>query len=193
MIENYTRFLEFLNEKLNTFFEEQKPYIFCKKGCSLCCQNAEFPYSKLEASYLKLGYVRLDKNIRDIVTNNIIQIKKEKADCKEEKFLYTCPFLINDVCSVYEYRGIICRTFGLITDNDKDNVNVPFCHKFGLNYSNVTDLETKKITEKKWKESGISVEPHEFNNVSYKHLTGEKIEEIFEIKFEEKRPLIDWF
>ena len=191
-MENYKKFLEVLNDKLDKFFEEQKPYIFCKKGCSLCCQNAEFPYSKLEASYLKLGYVRLDKETRDIVTNNIIQIKKEKIDCREEKFLYTCPFLINNACCVYEYRGIICRIFGLITDNDGDNVKVPFCHKFGLNYSNVMDYGTNRITEKKWKDSGIEIEPHEFKNISYAYITGEKIEKTFDIKFEEKKPLIDW-
>ena len=59
MLQNYEKYLEFLNTKLNKFFEQQEPYIFCKDGCSLCCQNAQFPYSLLEVQYLLKGLFEL--------------------------------------------------------------------------------------------------------------------------------------
>ena len=52
MLKNYLNYLRFVNDKLNKFFEKQKPYIFCKKGCGMCCKNAQFPYSKIEMDYL---------------------------------------------------------------------------------------------------------------------------------------------
>ena len=41
--------------------------------------------------------------------------KKTKLEWKKDEadFIYECPFLINNRCCVYSYRGIICRTFGL--------------------------------------------------------------------------------
>ena len=193
MIENYELFLYYLNKNLDSFFKEQAPYIFCKKGCARCCQNAEFPYSKLEATYLKLGFVKLNNKVREIVSENISKLKKEKINYKDEKFLYTCPFLIDNVCSIYDFRGIVCRTFGLITAYDENTVNIPFCHNYGLNYSNVIDSKKNLITNEKWMESGIKTEPKCYKNISYDILTSKDFEEKFRIKFGEKQSLIDWF
>ncbi len=55
MLENYVTYLNFLSGKFTKFFEKQKPFIFCKKGCGKCCKNAEFPYSQIEAEYLMFG------------------------------------------------------------------------------------------------------------------------------------------
>ena len=69
---------------------------------------------------------------------------------------------------------------------------MPFCHSYGLNYSSVVDDKKNKISNEKWLDSGIKSEPHAFGDISYDYLTGKDIEEKFNIKFEEKRPLIDW-
>ena len=63
MFENYEKYLEFLNLKLQGFFENQKPYIFCKKGCAKCCKNAQFPFSCVEVAYLTSKLKTLDENI----------------------------------------------------------------------------------------------------------------------------------
>ena len=191
MFENYEKFLVFLNKKLEKFFSDQSPYIYCKKGCSKCCQNAEFPYSQLEASYLAEGFKKLDFQIQAKINNNIEQIKKEKAAFSGAKFLYTCPFLIDNTCCVYDYRGIVCRTFGLIANSNSENAKLPFCYRDGLNYSNVVDLEKNQITQEKYLQSGIKTEPLGYN-VSYDFLTDKKTENVFNIKFGEKKPLIDW-
>ena len=52
MLNNYKNYLNFLDRKLGEFFERQKPFIFCKRGCSYCCKKSEFPYSLLEMQYL---------------------------------------------------------------------------------------------------------------------------------------------
>ena len=71
--ENYEKYLKFVQEKLNKFFEAQSPYISCKKGCAFCCKNAQFPYSELEFNYLvykTLGNL-LHLSIRHCSSNNI--------------------------------------------------------------------------------------------------------------------------
>ena len=72
--ENYINYLKFLNEKLSKFFIMQKPYIFCKKGCSLCCKNVQLPYSKIEFEFLMSGAAQLDEDTKNIVKQNIKNI-----------------------------------------------------------------------------------------------------------------------
>ena len=192
MFENYEKYLAFINGKLESFFERQKPYIKCHKGCAKCCKNAEFPYSKTEFKYLLSGFLTLDKEIQDKIEIKIKETAEKKKKFKGDKFLYDCPFLINDVCSVYAYRGVVCRAFGLLESRENDNSKIPFCAYEGLKYSNVLDVEKKMITDEKFKALGIEQEPVSFN-VSYKFLTDEAFENKYNFKFEEKKVLIDWF
>lgn len=188
MTENYIRYLNFLNKKLEKFFEKQRPYIVCKKGCAECCKDAQFPYTEIELKYLLQGSMLLDEETQNLIDNNIKNIKEKKLLSNDSDFKYDCPFLIDNVCSLYQYRGIVCRTFGLLTSK-KEKVQVPFCHKFGLNYSNV--IEDNKISDVMFKESGIEIEPIAFN-IDYSFLTSSLFENEFNINFGEKKPLIDW-
>ena len=179
---NYMLYLRFLNSKLSGFFDKQKPFIFCKEGCAKCCKNAEFPYSYIEHQYLMAGYAFLDEDTQEMIFNKINKILSDKRNYKGEGFKYDCPFLINDRCSVYNYRGIVCRSFGLLyTKNDR--VKVPFCCFEGLNYSNVMNPETKKISEDKVKSLKTDLFPYAYN-VSYDFLTNKDFEKGFELPFE---------
>lgn len=191
MIENYKVYLKFLDEKLAKFFEKQKPYIFCKKGCGKCCKNAQFPYSQIEVVYLLSGIKNLsDETVEQIMTN-IKNVKLAKKEFKGETFSYDCPFLINNECSVYEYRGIVCRSFGLMNYGENRKVRIPFCCFQGYNYSNVMDENTQEVSSKKFKELGIEEEPLAFNT-GYKFLTDEDFARGFHFQFGEVKPLIEW-
>lgn len=194
MLENYIIYLKFLEKKLTKFFDKQKPYIRCQKGCGLCCQNAQFPYSKLEIDYLMTGAWQLDLETKKLVAQNINRIIQEKKNFngKPDEFKYDCPFLINNVCSVYKYRGIICRTFGLMYMGEDNKAKIPFCCFKGYNYANVVKDGSGVISSEKVKALGDVEEPVAFN-ISYKFLTCEDFEQGFKIKFGEKKPLIDWF
>ncbi len=192
MFENYEIYLKFLNEKLTKFFNSQKQYIFCTKGCGKCCKNAQFPYSLMEIKYLLAGFLRLDKATQDIIEANLQKVAEEKKNFKGEKFMYDCPFLVNDVCSVYQYRGVICRSFGLMTTSEDGRIKAPFCCFEGYNYSNVMNKRGTKISSRKFKALGVKEEPTAFN-VSYKFLTSQDFEQTFHFLFGEKKPLIDWF
>lgn len=192
MLNNYLTYLQFIDSKLKKFFEKQKPYIFFKKSCGLCCKNAQYPYSKIEIDYLMIGAWQLDLETKRAIAQNIKKIKKQKSEFNGDMFKYDCPFLINNECSVYEYRGIICRSFGLINVGTDGRIKVPFCCFQGFNYSNVMEDGENKISEEKFKKLGIEEEPVAFNT-NYDFLTDSDFERGFNFKFGEKRPMIDWF
>lgn len=192
MLNGYIAYLKFLNEKLEKFFESQKPFIFCKKGCAKCCKNAQFPYSVIEMKYLFNGLADLDKKTLAVIEQNLENILEKRKHFTGKKFRYDCPFLINNECSVYDYRGVVCRTFGLMTQYENEKLRAPFCTFQGLNYSNVLNLKKRTVSPRKYKKLNVKEEPLGFN-ISYKYLTDEEFERTFGFKFGDKKPLIEWF
>ena len=163
MLENYVTYLCFLDGKFKKFFEKQKPFIFCKKGCGKCCKGAQFPYSQIEVEYLMLGVWQLDIETKKIIAENLARIVEQKEKFTGDVFRYDCPFLINNECVVYNFRGIVCRSFGLMTVGEDEKIKVPFCCFEGLNYSNVMEDEGKKVSQEKaahllygWRDTDIA-------------------------------------
>ena len=182
MITRYREYLNFLDNELKKMFEAQKPFIKCKEGCAYCCREGEYPISELEYINLMFYYNELEDNIKDIVNENISNLLE-----KSREKMYECPFLVDNRCSVYPARAIICRTFGLISYDEKGRKRMPFCVDLDLNYSNVYDKNVHKITGNA--EDGT--EPAAYN-IDRKFLRSSKIEKEFNIYFGEDKPLIEW-
>lgn len=196
MLELYEKYLENIGKSLDKFFEEQKPYICCTKGCSLCCETGEYPFSELEFKYAMLGYNKLSEEEKNIVINKAAEIKKNKESFAGKKFLYECPFLINNVCSIYKHRGLICRNHGLAYySKDKDGETkylLPHCVNDKLNYYSVYDEKMGTISSEKWAKTGIESEPVS-HNVSWEFLTNNETTKTLGIDFGDAKSLIDWF
>ena len=124
---NYKEFIKDLDTRLDNYFKSQAEFICCKKGCAHCCKKGDYPISELELRYLMEGYSRLDNSIKIEIQNNLKNIQKGGE----------CPFLINNCCSIYNYRPIICRVHGLAYLCRDNTAKVPYCTNFGLNYSKV--------------------------------------------------------
>ena len=191
MLNKYLEFLDYLMGSLNKYFEAQTPYIKCKRGCAKCCSNGDYPFSQLEVGLLKLGFQTLDKKTQNIIRENIKKLITAKLNHnKETVFTYECPFLLNNECSLYLYRGIICRTFGLIYIKENAKQQIPFCAYEGLNYSDILDKEKDMLMPEKMRELGIEAEPKAYN-IHYDFLTSDKVAHAFEIEFGKRGPLID--
>ena len=182
MITRYREYLNFLDNELKKMFEAQKTFIKCKEGCAYCCREGEYPISELEYINLMFYYNELEDNIKDRVNENISNLLE-----KSREKMYECPFLVDNRCTVYPARAIICRTFGLISYDEKGKKRMPFCVDLDLNYSNVYDKETQKIT----KPAADGTEPSAYN-IDRKFLRSSKIEKEFNIFFGEDRPLVEW-
>lgn len=187
----YLEFLEYLMGKLNKYFDEQSPYIKCEKGCAKCCSNGDYPFTEIELELLKVGFNKLDDEKKLKIKTNISNILKAKSEFKgDERFTYSCPFLIDNICSVYLYRGLICRTFGLIYIKEGANMQIPFCAYDNLNYSNVLDKEKNMLVNEKMDELGISVEPKAYN-IHWDFLTSDRVAQAFGFEYGKKGSLID--
>lgn len=145
----YEIFLYTLNKELQKMFDNQAEFIKCKEGCSYCCEKGEYPFSELEFNYLIEGYKQLDSNTKKIIKENIKQINKEKSKNTDKIFMHKCPFLIDKRCSVYNNRGIICRTFGLLCEHNDGRLTIPFCHEYGLNYAQLYDKELGQLIDER--------------------------------------------
>ena len=195
---NYFLYLNVIQNKIDKFFENQKEYILCHEGCAKCCQKAQFPFTEIEFRFLMQGFLSLDMSVQNVIIERVKSIIKEKEKFYSKKsgedFKYDCPFLVNNTCIVYKFRGILCRCFGLILFklNSDTKSQIPFCAFEGLNYSNVLDAENKKISMEKFKEQNYKIEPHAFN-ASYLSLIDKEFAKGFDFEFGEVKPLIDWF
>ncbi len=157
MFDNYKKFLDIFTQDIEAMFEHQKDYIFCKEGCSHCCEYGEYPFCEIEFLYLIEGYEKLPQDIQQKIRDNFASIKKD------ENGYYVCPFLIDKKCSVYSNRALVCRTFGLLNKEADGTVNGPFCGKLGLNYSNVYDKDTKQLLMDVIEENHYKHLPRVFN------------------------------
>jgi len=196
MIERYEKYLEKIGAYLEKFFAQQKPYIFCKEGCAICCETGEYPFSKVEFEYAMIGYQGLSDQEKSAIQERVKEIKQNKKDSVDKKFLHQCPFLIDKKCSIYSHRGIICRSYGLMFfTNDKDNklsYKRPCCSELGLNYSNVFDEATGMISSEMWKATGIETEPLSYN-VGLDFLIDNTMTKELGLEFGEQKAIIDWF
>jgi uncharacterized protein len=78
--------------------EHAKPYVACGRGCSNCCKM-NIQISDSEAS-----------KIADETGHRPTQLK-QSIDHSSEKFAgKTCPFLVDDACSIYQSRPLVCRS-----------------------------------------------------------------------------------
>jgi len=185
-LKQYENFISVLTKEIDKMFLAQEEYICCKNGCSLCCEDGMYPFSKIEFEYIIQGYKLLPDNLKQDIQKRIDSILSKY----QTKKMYECPFLINKSCTVYNYRGLICRTFGLISENDNKKLTIPYCANEGLNYSEVYNKETHRISEEKVVEKKYKALPKAYNlsreNIMYSIA--------FDLGFEwgETKPLIEW-
>lgn len=189
----YKQYLNTIQDFLDNCFESQKEYICCQKGCAHCCKKGAYPYSRLEFDYLMVGFFKLDSAEQQDIIKRIETLKLEYENCEnKEKFMYRCPFLNDEnICSVYDYRGLICRIFGLLKPNQKGEIIMPFCQSLGLNYSKVYNKEEKMLDENLVKQLGYKNTPKAYD-LSFKTLMNKDLFEGVEIDFGEIKSLIDW-
>lgn len=183
MLKRYEKFLEELDKELRGYFLKHKKYIKCKKGCTDCCEKGEYPFSRLETEYIMYGFVNLPKETKSEIRKNITELKIAKQKSETGHFQYKCPFLLNKSCVLYEYRGIICRTFGLAYLKSDGTISLPNCTNLGLNYAEVYDKNTGEL----YIEDPIKQE------LKIDKLLRSALAEEYELECGEIRPLIDWF
>jgi uncharacterized protein len=116
-IDNYLKVREKIDANCSQLWKLHKNNMVCSVGCSSCCQA----FKILPVEFFA---------IEELLKNESVKINRNyKAD--------ECKFLIDNCCSIYQHRPIICRTHGfpLVRVNDMDDTfEISFCH---LNFKSV--------------------------------------------------------
>lgn len=116
--EKYQEFIQQVDFESDVLQKIYSAHLECKKGCSMCCKVERTVFA-IEA---------------DSIATQIKTLPKEQQNTLKEHQAQTgvCPFLIEDSCSIYPFRPLICRTHGLpllYLDDDMENWNLTFCEK----------------------------------------------------------------
>jgi Fe-S-cluster containining protein len=94
------------------------PFTPCKKGCSSCCYIPALVF-EYEAQVIALDTGRVMQSVA----------RRDPRNVKAETDKYTgvaCPFLINDLCSIYDIRPFACRQHHSMDDTaEQCSLDIP--------------------------------------------------------------------
>ena len=95
-LERYQIYLKLIHERmLNKYFEEQSPYLCCKKGCAHCCQKGQYPMSEIEVKFILSKMASLEKSLQENILYNIQSVIKEKQTSKLHKQIAERRFFLS--------------------------------------------------------------------------------------------------
>ena len=105
-----------LQEKASSFFSEyEKKYkdqMQCASGCSHCCIGGLTIFS-WEAELIIQWFLSLDSQAKLTLKKEWSQEINQKFTDVEGNKAKPCTFLVDNKCSIYPRRPIICRTQGM--------------------------------------------------------------------------------
>lgn len=99
-------------------------HLNCRAGCAGCC-NHHLSVFAVEAEEARAGIEALPVPIRAFVEEQARKVIKREAQGEP----VACPLLVDDRCSIYETRPLICRTQGLplLIEAEDGEKEVDFC------------------------------------------------------------------
>ena len=114
LVDQAAAFAEVVLKDVSSREPPPKP-IACKKGCAFCCHGREVHATSLEVLRIA-GYVAENFPIDQIgalLTRaaEVEQAKKEQWNAGPPRRNFRCPLLVDNVCSVYPVRPLVCRGF----------------------------------------------------------------------------------
>ncbi|HEU0177391.1 MAG TPA: YkgJ family cysteine cluster protein [Blastocatellia bacterium] len=124
-----------LTAKLQTRYSK---HLVCRAGCAGCCHHHLSVFA-IEAEEARAAIEAAPAPIRARVEEQAREVIKREAQGERA----SCPMLVDNRCSIYESRPLICRTQGLplLMEAEDGEREVDFCP---LNFTGdgaVDDLE----------------------------------------------------
>ena len=123
-LEMYRQLIEGVNDLTSQLNERYQAHLQCGAGCSGCCHHhlSIFP---VEAVVLTEAIHTLPETTQKRIQQQAIEVIAREA--KGESV--ACPLLVDNLCSVYVSRPLICRTQGLplLFEVDDGTQEIDFC------------------------------------------------------------------
>lgn len=99
-------------------------HLVCRAGCSGCCHHHLSVFA-VEAENLREAFELLPEELRSRVKAQAREVVRRESQGEP----VACPMLIDDRCSIYASRPLICRTQGLplLMETEDGRQEVDFC------------------------------------------------------------------
>lgn len=117
-------------------------HLTCRAGCSSCCHH-HLSVFNVEAANLHKAVAALAEETRARVARQARVVKARQAAGEA----VACPLLVDDRCSIYEARPLICRTQGLplLIEAEDGAPEVDFCPLNFVTSGAVDDLDEDNL------------------------------------------------
>lgn len=115
-LRDYTALVTELDDAITQSAAHHEDRLQCRPGCAHCCES--FSVLPVEAEVIQTALAAL-------APEPLANIE-ESAVRHPEK----CPFLIDNLCAIYDHRPLICRTQGLAIayiDHQHETIEVSAC------------------------------------------------------------------
>ena len=99
-------------------------HLVCRAGCSGCCHHHLSVFA-VEAEEARAAVEALPAQVRARVEDQAREVIEREAQGRPA----VCPLLVDDRCSIYQSRPLICRTQGLplLMEAEDGEQEVDFC------------------------------------------------------------------
>ncbi len=123
----YQKLIDLVDELTAMLSAYYSKHLVCRAGCSGCCHH------HLSVFPVEAGAVR--EALEALPAEIFKRIESQALDALDKELRgepVACPLLVDDRCSIYESRPLICRTQGLpllikIDDRPEEPGEVDFC------------------------------------------------------------------
>lgn len=108
--QKYLKIRDSIDNSCKKLWGIHSKHMKCRKGCSMCCQS----FKVLPVEF---------NTIQKAIAGKDVQVNKKASEGQ-------CKFLVNNSCSIYENRPVICRTHGypLVRINEETEAyEVSYC------------------------------------------------------------------
>lgn len=120
----YQQLVQQVDEQTAQLNARYQPYLNCGAGCSGCCHHHLSVFA-VEAEALAQAIQALPEATQTRIRQQAMEVQDREAKGEE----VVCPLLVDNLCSVYEARPLICRTQGLplLYEADDGAQEIDFC------------------------------------------------------------------
>src|SRR5262249_40745338 len=139
---DYRQFIEQVDRLTARLASRYARHLACRAGCSGCCHH-HLSVFNVEAAAVREAIEALPEETRAVIERPAREVIARESNHEP----VACPLLMNDRCSIYESRPLICRTQGLplLIEAEDGEAEVDFCP---LNFTSpdaVDDLDEDQL------------------------------------------------
>lgn len=149
VISQYHQLIEQVDKLAAKLSSRYAQHLACRAGCSGCCHHHLSVFA-VEAAAIREAIEALPEPVRarlEQQAREVLELEAHSESVACPMLPVACPMLIDDRCSIYESRPLICRTQGLplLIAAEDGEAEVDFCPLNFTTEGAVADLDESNL------------------------------------------------